>query len=338
MHELMSQTVYPEKNDVAEWLSMGRNLLYYMREDGYGYANIVLAYMKQLHTYFGDAPNEALYKQENDLAEILRAVGVEYRYTDALAVNSGAKRDSVRDPSTNELFRYFGPCITLQQAAVLYYQDIQKPYQVYIDVNDPAFDPVRKAALLKLTQDRMPQGVVVSWLTSAQDGVYATLFARHELVINRCGVSDIVTLLRSSEAPAAIIAKQGRESIEAKIVLKAEAERYILGKVLVPDDVDSQGDVYSEEEVRKAAHWWMENSSMFANRHTFQGGQLVAKEDMVVLENYIMPADCVLEGNPIKKGTWMCAARVASDELWEQVASGALNAFSIGALSEIKTL
>jgi len=102
-------------------------------------------------------------------------------------------------------------------------------------------------------------------------------------------------------------------------------ERYVLGVVLEPEVVDAQGDIYSAEEIRQAAHRFMEEFGGLGLMHRFRvNGQVK------VLESYLAPADVEIGGVRLRKGTWLLAVRILSDELWEQVKDGALTGFSIG--------
>jgi len=99
----------------------------------------------------------------------------------------------------------------------------------------------------------------------------------------------------------------------------------VLGIVLEPETVDAQGDVYSAEEVRKAAHLFMEEFGGIGLMH-----RLRVNDQVKVLENFLAPADLELGGITVKKGTWLLGVRVLSDELWAQVKDGGLTGFSIG--------
>ena len=102
-------------------------------------------------------------------------------------------------------------------------------------------------------------------------------------------------------------------------------ERYVLGVVLEPEVVDAQGDIYSAEEVRQAAHRFMEEFGGLGLMHRFRvNGQVK------VLESYLAPVDFDVGETEVRKGTWLLAVRILSDELWEQVKDGQLTGFSIG--------
>lgn len=114
--------------------------------------------------------------------------------------------------------------------------------------------------------------------------------------------------------------------LEARL-LKAERpdeERFVLGVVLEPEEVDSQGDIISAEEIRRAAHRFMEQYRSLGFQH-----ETKAKSEIVILESYIAPCDCEIGGQPVKAGTWLMGLRIVSDEVWAQVKRGEFTGLSI---------
>jgi len=104
-----------------------------------------------------------------------------------------------------------------------------------------------------------------------------------------------------------------------------EEERFVLGVVLVPDEEDSQGDIYNEAEVRKAAHYYMEFGAALGLMHE----QTLSEAKVRVLESYLAPVDFNLEGQSVKKGTWLLAARILDDDLWDAIKEGRLTGWSM---------
>jgi site-specific DNA-adenine methylase len=102
-------------------------------------------------------------------------------------------------------------------------------------------------------------------------------------------------------------------------------ERFVLGIVLEPEVVDAQGDIYSGEEIRGAAHRFMEDFGGLGLMH-----RVLVNDQVKVLESYLAPTDFELAGVTVRKGTWLLGVRVLSDELWAQVKDGGLTGFSIG--------
>lgn len=108
-------------------------------------------------------------------------------------------------------------------------------------------------------------------------------------------------------------------------VLKNNGEqRTVLGIVLEPETVDSQGDIYSEDEITKTAWKFLENYQNFGLMHS----ELVP--EILPLESYVAPTDFNIGGQVVKKGTWVLRVRVLDDEIWDKVKSGDLTGFSIG--------
>jgi site-specific DNA-adenine methylase len=102
-------------------------------------------------------------------------------------------------------------------------------------------------------------------------------------------------------------------------------ERFVLGVVLEPEVVDAQGDIYSAEEVRQAAHRFMEEFGGLGLMHRFR-----VNGDVKILESYLAPSDFEFGDTKVRKGTWLLAVRIIEDELWERVKDGQLTGFSIG--------
>ncbi len=102
-------------------------------------------------------------------------------------------------------------------------------------------------------------------------------------------------------------------------------ERYVLGIVLEPEVVDAQGDIYSVEEIRQAAHRFMEEFGGLGLMHRLQVNGQVR-----ILESYLAPVDLQIGDIQVRQGTWLFAVRILSDVLWGQIKDGALSGFSIG--------
>lgn len=111
-----------------------------------------------------------------------------------------------------------------------------------------------------------------------------------------------------------------------------EEERYVLGIVLEPTlemgEPDSQGDLYSAEEVRKAAYGFMENSQAFKIQHKEDAGDRIK-----ILESWLAREDATIEGQKVVKGTWLLGVRIVDDALWAAVKDGSFTGFSIGGVA-----
>lgn len=102
-------------------------------------------------------------------------------------------------------------------------------------------------------------------------------------------------------------------------------ERYVLGIVLEPETVDSQSDIYSEEEIRKTAHKFMQDFKNIGYMH-----KSIINDKVKIVETYLSPVDFEMNGQPVKKGTWLLGVKIMDDGLWQEVKTGKLTAFSMG--------
>jgi hypothetical protein len=147
----------------------------------------------------------------------------------------------------------------------------------------------------------------------------------------RPGVSAVVGKLRAAtkteKAAPVLVCKED----------DAQELRYVLGVVLEPLDpaageADLQGDAYSEEEIRKAMWSFMKDRQTMLVLHSRQGGRVM--QDIDVVESYQVPADVVINGHAVRKGTWLLGVHVRNDAAWSAVKAGELAAFSIEGVGE----
>ena len=133
-------------------------------------------------------------------------------------------------------------------------------------------------------------------------------------------------------------------------LVKTQEERFVLGIVLEPNDggegapvdPDTQGDIYSAHEIRRAAHLFMEQYRNLGLMHR----RIVPTTKLRILESYIAPIEFAVRSNGeiigtadvkpgekvqiVRRGTWLLAMRVVDDQLWQAVKSGKLTGLSIG--------
>lgn len=134
------------------------------------------------------------------------------------------------------------------------------------------------------------------------------------------------------EAQKATVGKCADRQRAVRIVKSAAApgadvdERFVFGVVLVPNEADSQGEIYDADEVKKAAHAYMENANgTFKIMHN---GEPI--DGIRVLETYVTKVAETHDGETFPVGTWLMAARILDGMLWDQVKRGVFTGFSIG--------
>lgn len=109
-------------------------------------------------------------------------------------------------------------------------------------------------------------------------------------------------------------------------ILKVDEDKHLVtGVVYAPDVVDSQGEYMEAPAIEKAAHDFMASSRKMDERHNF-----VSNDSVSVVESYVAKADTEVDGQPIKKGTWLITAKVNDDNLWAAVKKGEYRGFSMG--------
>ncbi|NRA42491.1 MAG: hypothetical protein HRU21_09340 [Pseudomonadales bacterium] len=108
-------------------------------------------------------------------------------------------------------------------------------------------------------------------------------------------------------------------------------QREITAPVLVPDEGDYHGHIYSEEEVHQACRNYRENCRKANIQHAFD----ISKDTAEFVEHYLAPADIPMETTDgtitVKKGTWLATMKIKNDTLWQDVKDGKFTGFSISA-------
>jgi hypothetical protein len=104
-----------------------------------------------------------------------------------------------------------------------------------------------------------------------------------------------------------------------------EDRRIVLGVVLEPNSVDTQGDTISPDEIEHAAHRWL---AKYQDRG-FMHRQIVNGK-IEIYESYLAPVNLTLGGQKVKKGTWLLMYHVLDDDLWSAIKRGDMTGFSMG--------
>lgn len=117
-------------------------------------------------------------------------------------------------------------------------------------------------------------------------------------------------------------------------IIKSDTEsHYVTGIVYEPMVEDTDGNYMTEEEITKAAHWFMKNSGEADVQHCFQ------KADGVeVVESYVAKCGMEIEGQTIQKGTWLMTMEVTDADIWDSIEKGAITGFSMGGKGSYSTV
>jgi uracil-DNA glycosylase len=173
-------------------------------------------------------------------------------------------------------------------------------------------------------------------------GEDATMWVPHPLAVrHNSDTGEVLRKLRKLRgklrrtvdglANAAPIKKEveveGENTFHYTILWKSDEKQLITGVVMEPDVVDTQGDMTSADEIEKAAHFYLTNSRVVGDEHTD------IADDVEVVESYLAPDDMTLEGQAVRKGSWLMTVHVKSSDRWAEVKDGKYNGFSIGAMA-----
>jgi hypothetical protein len=132
---------------------------------------------------------------------------------------------------------------------------------------------------------------------------------------------------------AEVVVRSGNGDIlekDSKVALEVELKKYDIEKRLVygivyePYSKDTDGDWTTPEEIERAAHNFLTNAVLNVDH---QG--TLEKQEAEVVESYIAPADFEIDGESIKKGTWLLVSKVNNDILWESVKGGERVGYSL---------
>ncbi len=112
-----------------------------------------------------------------------------------------------------------------------------------------------------------------------------------------------------------------------RIIKADEDSHYVTGIVYEPMEEDSHGNFMTEEEITKAAYWFAKNGDKVDLQHSFE-----PLDGAVVVENWIAKANFEIDGEAVKKGTWLMTVEVADESTWEDIEKGNITGFSMGGL------
>lgn len=131
--------------------------------------------------------------------------------------------------------------------------------------------------------------------------------------------------------PLTGVAKEWR----VNVVEKQEDRQIVYGVVLRVGQVDSQGDIITDEkEILEAAHNYMIKS----RRADWQHEKTLPHEKAIAVESYIAPCDFEINGHQIKKSDWIVGMKIFDPKMWQAIKKGEISAFSIKGLGRRKAV
>jgi len=118
---------------------------------------------------------------------------------------------------------------------------------------------------------------------------------------------------------------------KAKALDTQDEKQFVLGVVTEPLYMDAEGDIMTPEAIEDMAHRYLKE-----RRHIGIIHQEFA--DAYLVESYIARIDFELNGELVKKGSWIIGVIIENKDLWDAVKIGLINGFSVGGFSKEKEL
>jgi len=122
-------------------------------------------------------------------------------------------------------------------------------------------------------------------------------------------------------------------AVRDQLFKQDEEQRIVVSVVMVPELVDSQGDIASAEVIEDAAH------SFVINGGHVQVGHIDADvPGLYMVESYIARNGFRIDGVRVKKGSWLMVIKVWNDSVWGKIMSGEFTGFSVGGYADMEIL
>lgn len=179
---------------------------------------------------------------------------------------------------------------------------------------DPAFAPAGELPLatqMRLARDNASQA----------DTAMANL-------VNKSGKRPFARFeARMPERAARALQKRPVTPVFKSVAPPSGYKQIVYGAVLVPFDIDTQGEWMTPEDIEESAHQFMATSRVIGSEH----GMPI---EATPVESYIAPTDMEFDTSDgpetVKKGTWVMGVKIHSSDEWQKVLKGDYSGFSVG--------
>lgn len=120
--------------------------------------------------------------------------------------------------------------------------------------------------------------------------------------------------------------EDGKDKIELNVEIMKnlnEEKQIVTGIVYEPNELDSHDEYMETEDIEKAAYNFLTKYRKIDEQHNF-----VQSENEVV-ESWISKNNEKINGEPIKKGTWLMSVKINNDDVWAKIKNGDITGFSL---------
>lgn len=119
------------------------------------------------------------------------------------------------------------------------------------------------------------------------------------------------------------------------LIKSNDEEQTVTGVVLVPEEVDAQGDIYDKQVIRNCAF-------DFLSHYNEESNLGLMHKDMdppfALCESYVAPCEMMIGLKTVKEGTWIMTVKINDKKIWAKVKSGKITGFSVGGIAKIKKI
>lgn len=135
------------------------------------------------------------------------------------------------------------------------------------------------------------------------------------------------------------VVKQKNYRFKSLTSAAKEAEQYILGVVLIPGEVDLQGEIYYEDTIRDACHTYMEYYRQIGDQHRrimVHAGETPEQGAAASLvECYLSPVAFDMAGQHIPVGTWLVGMKFYDKAYWSKIVNEEITGLSMGGFVQV---
>ena len=150
--------------------------------------------------------------------------------------------------------------------------------------------------------------------------------------IERKAIFGCIRAAGMTEKSVVVIDKRGSSEVFVPIFKYDEFRGELTGPVLIPGKVDSQDDIYTATEIKRACAWYNKQRSPGAELD-LQHKRMVGEQEARVLKSWVIGRDAWMEGNEgrvlMKGGTWLMTVKLLSERLKALAKSGEIAYFSV---------
>lgn len=114
---------------------------------------------------------------------------------------------------------------------------------------------------------------------------------------------------------------------QGKIIKKDSKSHFVTGVVYEPCVEDAHGNYMTEDEITKAAYWFAKNGNQVDLQHSYE-----TLNGAKVVESWIAKADFEIDGETVRKGTWLMTVEIEDEGVWKAVEKGEITGFSMGGI------